>query len=156
MILLYINIFCSFLELNTKVNAPAHQKKERLMSRGSVLPIITIILVCCLAGCSAAVKMAPTPDDSAPAWARGEQTYISDGYVYVVGMSEPMGNVSLAKRIAEENGRSRLLLFLKNEPLINGQRFTVADMSWVEVPKLVYSMGNKRAYSLVRCKLPEK
>ena len=120
------------------------------------LLVILAITLAFVPGCSTAGKMAPTSDDSAPAWARGEQTYISDGYVYVVGMSNQMSNVALAKRVAEENGRSRLLLFLKNEPLINGQRFTVADMSWVEVPKLVYSMGNKRAYSLVRCKLPAK
>ncbi|MDD5071696.1 MAG: hypothetical protein PHQ42_03100 [Patescibacteria group bacterium] len=117
--------------------------------------LVILVVVAFVVGCSTAGKMS-APASDVPSWASGEQTYISDGYVYVVGMSEPMANVSLARRVAEENGRSRLLLFFKNKPLIDGQRYTETDMSLVDVPKLVYSIGNKRAYSLVRCKLPAK
>jgi len=119
------------------------------------LLVLLMITLASLAGCSAAVKMAPVSDDT-PGWVNGPSTFENNGYICAVGLSGSMKNVALARTAAETNGRAVLLRFLKSGPVINGQKYTEADQVMVTVPAFWRNYGTGVTYALVRCRIEKK
>lgn len=117
--------------------------------------ILLAVILSFAAGCSSAVKMSAPADDT-PGWVKGPSVFEQNGYIYAVGSSGPMKNVGLARTAAETNGRAVLLRFLNSKPMVNGQKYTEADMTMVTVPAFWRNYGTGVTYALVRCKAPAK
>jgi hypothetical protein len=114
--------------------------------------LVILVVVAFVAGCSTAGKMS-APASDVPSWVNGPSTFESNGYIYAVGLSGVMGNISLARRAADTNGRAKILRFLNDKPVVNGQKYTEADLVLSEVVQFWRDSEKDITYALARCRL---
>ncbi len=120
------------------------------MFRWFVLFVIAVIFIS--AGCSSIGKVASEVSE-VPEWVNGPSVFEKDGYVYGVGVSPKLKNMSTARRVADTRARTQILCFL-NEKSMPGVTYAEDDLRLSNVLKFWRDYKSKTTYALVRCRIP--